>query len=36
MSIDTNAVFTYATQMVFLFLTYIYTFIFIFIQAFDP
>jgi hypothetical protein len=35
-SIDTNAVFTYATQMVFLFLTYIYAFIFMFIQAFDP
>jgi hypothetical protein len=35
-SIDTNALFTYATQMVFLFLPYIYTFMFIFIQAFDP
>jgi len=36
MSIDTNAIFTYAMQMVFLFLTYINAFMFIFIQAFDP
>lgn len=35
-SIDTNTVFNYATQMVFLFLTYIYAFMFMFIQAFDP
>jgi hypothetical protein len=34
-SIDTNAVFTYPTQMVFLFLTYIYAFMFMFIQAFN-
>jgi hypothetical protein len=35
-SIDTSALFTYATQMVFLFLTYIYALMFTFIQAFDP
>jgi predicted Ser/Thr protein kinase len=35
-TIDTNAVFTYATQMVFLFPTYIYAFMFMFIKAFDP
>ena len=35
-SIDTDAVFTYATQMVLLFLSYDYTFMFTFIQGFDP
>jgi len=34
-SIGTNAVFTYAVQMVFLFLTYIYLLMFMYIQAFD-
>ena len=35
-SIDTNAAFTYATQMVLLFLTYVYMFMFTFIQGFNP